>query len=304
MLSNPLFLALVIFVATCIAMFCFENYPEAVKTSLRYLSPFIVIASAWIAYQYWLPWLYQHLDTPISEHNAANLTSLGTFGDSFGALNTLFSGMAFAGIVLSLFFQSKQIQNAKADVARQHFQQEKLAFEGAFFQLLNLSNEIVRGFHYSAISGSVRSYEGKSCLKAMKFDFVNVYLTDEAYGETFGKRYENYYFSRAHEELGHYFRNLYQIVKYVHYSSMGDKKFYTNILRAQLSSNALFLLYYNGISSLGYAKFLPLLAEYAFFEHLPLKYEVMPQTIKAYGEKAFGTAWEKWEQYATTGRLP
>ena len=36
-------------------------------------------------------------------------SSPGTFGDTFGAANSLFSAAALAGIVISLFFQKKQL---------------------------------------------------------------------------------------------------------------------------------------------------------------------------------------------------
>ncbi|UTA53520.1 hypothetical protein L3D22_14320 [Lysobacter soli] len=39
-------------------------------------------------------------------------TSFGTFGDSFGAVNALFSGLALAGVVLTLFFHSEGAKRA------------------------------------------------------------------------------------------------------------------------------------------------------------------------------------------------
>ncbi|CAB1368193.1 hypothetical protein [Denitratisoma oestradiolicum] len=34
----------------------------------------------------------------------------GTFGDMFGAVNTLFSGLAFAGVIYAIFLQSKELE--------------------------------------------------------------------------------------------------------------------------------------------------------------------------------------------------
>ncbi len=36
-------------------------------------------------------------------------TNRGTFGDSFGAINSLFSGLAFAGIIYTIFLQRKEL---------------------------------------------------------------------------------------------------------------------------------------------------------------------------------------------------
>lgn len=58
--------------------------------------------------------------------------------------------------------------------------------------------------------------------------------------------YERFY--KDHENLiGHYFRNLYRIVKYILESNLSfkDKHSYIGILRAQLSADELKMLYYN-----------------------------------------------------------
>lgn len=34
----------------------------------------------------------------------------GTFGDMFGAVNTLFSGLAFAGVIYAIFLQGKELE--------------------------------------------------------------------------------------------------------------------------------------------------------------------------------------------------
>lgn len=34
----------------------------------------------------------------------------GTFGDMFGAVNTLFSGLAFAGVIYAIFLQSQELE--------------------------------------------------------------------------------------------------------------------------------------------------------------------------------------------------
>ena len=39
-----------------------------------------------------------------------NLTDRGVFGDSFGAINSLFSGLAFAGIIYTILLQRKELK--------------------------------------------------------------------------------------------------------------------------------------------------------------------------------------------------
>lgn len=49
----------------------------------------------------------------------------GQFGDSFGALNTLFTGWAFVVVLATLYQQSKQIAETKSDVEKEHKLQEQ-----------------------------------------------------------------------------------------------------------------------------------------------------------------------------------
>lgn len=43
----------------------------------------------------------------------------GTFGDSFGTLNTLFSELAFSGVLISLIFQRKDLAETRSQISRQ-----------------------------------------------------------------------------------------------------------------------------------------------------------------------------------------
>lgn len=41
----------------------------------------------------------------------------GTFGDMFGSVNALFSGLAFAGIILTIFLQSKELSLQREELS-------------------------------------------------------------------------------------------------------------------------------------------------------------------------------------------
>lgn len=73
--------------------------------------------------------------------NANNLydekgNDLGTYGDKFGAVNALFSGMAFAGIIFTIILQRNELamQREESHDARKEFVQQN--FEATFFNLL------------------------------------------------------------------------------------------------------------------------------------------------------------------------
>ena len=76
------------------------------------------------------------------------------------------------------------------------------------------------------------------------------------------------FFINHQSELGHYFRMLYHIIKFIDASEINDKKRYTNFVRAQLSSYELVLLFYNGLSKFGREKFKPLIENYSLLKNM------------------------------------
>ena len=77
---------------------------------------FLLILIVWIAFPYALKCYFDQF------HSAADWQKLGTFGDSFGALNTLFSGLALSGLAVSILLQIselKKLQSKEVDTAAQ-----------------------------------------------------------------------------------------------------------------------------------------------------------------------------------------
>ena len=96
--------------------------------------------------------------------------SCGTFGDQFGAANALFSGLAFAGLIVTILLQRKDLRLQRKDLKMQRKelqitnlqlegQKEQLEeqnkilriqrFENTFFQMLTQFQEIVNGLTYT-----------------------------------------------------------------------------------------------------------------------------------------------------------
>lgn len=62
-----------------------------------------------------------------------DLTSLGQFGDSFGALNTLFSAFTVLGVGVGVWLQKTALDDARKQIEKDKQHQEKLSFEATFF---------------------------------------------------------------------------------------------------------------------------------------------------------------------------
>jgi len=193
-----------------------------------------------------------------------------------------------------LELQRRELADTREVLQGQKLQLERQAFENAFFQMLTLHNEIVGSFHYKSID-SGREFRGKECFSAIKHD-LQIFLRKTNMDGPMEGRYKAYYQGHAQDVLGHYFRNLYQIVKYVKNSDVKNKKFYTNIIRAQISAEELFLLFWNTLSEFGKEKFHPLVLDFEFLEHLPQDGSIQSADAYRYGPRAFGQSVE-WAKY-------
>ena len=67
-------------------------------------------------------------------------TDRGTFGDMFGAINTLFSGLAFAGVVYAILLQRRELslQRKELEYARKEYQRQAEALENTYSESIKM----------------------------------------------------------------------------------------------------------------------------------------------------------------------
>jgi hypothetical protein len=115
------------------------------KPSSEPLWPFLTIVLAVIAcfaaYAYWMPRL---MPDPAAR---------GQFGDTFGALNTLFSGLAFAAFAYTLLLQRRELALQRAELAQTR---EELAKQAAAQQAQ--AETALRAAEISALGSLLQSY--------------------------------------------------------------------------------------------------------------------------------------------------
>lgn len=226
----------------------------------------------------------------------------GQFGDMFGASNALFSGLAFIGLIYAILLQRselalqrielkltrKEMKGSREQLELQKQQMEIQNFENKFFQMVKIWMEI-------QIASSAAANEGKfggftnlmrmvddSIMKAQsnKPEATDLHCINIGYCNTLVTRAASIKF---------YMRTLYNILKLVDRAKLGidDKKFYSNIVRAQLSQPELVVIFYNGLSELGRDKFKPLIEKYSLLKHLD-HYDLVSEThSKLYEPSAF-----------------
>lgn len=231
----------------------------------------------------------------------------GTFGDSFGALNALFSGLAFAGLIVTLIMQKEELgmqreelNDAKHELHQQSLEFEKQnktlnlqRFENTFFNMLNLQETITRNLHYECSN----DYDTFKCDGRMVFEMFYTYNLLDFESNTRGV-HMYLLFNGLHayskifdiEVFDHYFRHLYRIFKFVNESSLIDTEEerynYACIVRSQLSEYELLMLFYNSLQEEN-AKFKILIEKFAVFNNIRRKKLASPDHVRLYDEGAF-----------------
>ncbi|GEM_PF-1260592 len=70
--------------------------------------------------------------------HGANLSEHGQFGDSFGVLNSLYTGLGFGGLVVTLVLQQKQISQQEKQIEAQQKSEATRHFEASLYHLLEM----------------------------------------------------------------------------------------------------------------------------------------------------------------------
>lgn len=74
--------------------------------------------------------------------------SFGTLGDSFGILNSLFSGLAFAGLVYTIYLQKKELKETRDVFIEQSKIYQQQRFDDSFYKqleiVISIKNELLK----------------------------------------------------------------------------------------------------------------------------------------------------------------
>ena len=197
----------------------------------------------------------------------------GAYGDMYGSANALFTALAFAGVIITLIFQLKELEltrnelsgqrqelaNQKEQLEIQNKTFKKQQFENTFFSLLRINIDIVSALEI--VEGGQVRYAGKTCLSLQK-RMLHGYIKDGlSINESFNRLFE-----KDQPHLGHYFRQLYHIIKFID-DEGSDRMRYANFMKAQLNNDELVLIAYNGASVHG-ENFRHLIERYGLLENI------------------------------------
>ncbi|RZK60443.1 MAG: hypothetical protein EOO91_01370 [Pedobacter sp.] len=229
--------------------------------------------------------------------NAANspIGDRGTFGDMFGAVNSLFSGLAFGGIIWTILLQRNELKlqreeskQSRDEAIEQNKTLRLQRFENTFFNMLTLQNEIVKSLQTPRFTGRlVISQAQKDLFAFLSIENYNKLngltnlaprtnsLSDTPQNHSSARAMlDNFYHKKFYDYYGnsfnHYFRHLYHIFKFIYFSKLerNEKKFYAGLIRAQLSQEELYLISFNILmEDYGKPNFLFLTKEYDILQN-------------------------------------
>ncbi|KLE08116.1 hypothetical protein AF79_09140 [Aliarcobacter butzleri L354] len=203
---------------------------------------------------------------------------------------------------------TKELKKSSKALKKQSKSLKIQNFENTFFNMISLHNEIVNSSslsvlkkYFELIPETVHSfrlnsiipedrkkyfyrigdlkvnieedkeYNGRKTLYQL-FTILNQFIKDYIYSnnnQAIGLY--NAFHSEYSQIINHYFRNIYHILKIIEEEDDFDidkKKYYTNILRAQISNYELALIFMNAIYRKEDSKLFPLLVKFEFMEPL------------------------------------
>lgn len=211
-----------------------------------------------------------------------SVQTLGPWGDTFGALSSLFSALGFIAVVATLRMQQGQIQQARNDQEKINIEtreeQHRQRFDGSFFELLKLLREAKEDvvFHHTS------DYDAANLLRDQKFVGIDAFraawreVSSNFYAKKptptrleAGRIYNDIVHKRFESRFGPYFRLLYTILNRINSDNIltaEDKIRYANLLRSQLTSYELILIGLNGLSPVS-GNLSDLVSEFRLFKY-------------------------------------
>ena len=210
----------------------------------------------------------------------------GDLGDAASAVGAFFSALAFAGVIVAIVLQSdelrlqrnelsltrKELAGQKAQLESQNRTMSRDVFESCFFQLLRLNRACVNT-HTALFPDGREHATGMQAFRQAAAHLVegagiefSPPLAEDALSDLLATEFLRYCLAPT-SDFGHYFRNLYHVFAFIDRSELspGEKIQYAKIVRAQLSTAELIVLFANAQTTAG-RPFTKFIRRYALFK--------------------------------------
>ncbi|MUT69976.1 putative phage abortive infection protein [Stutzerimonas frequens] len=226
-------------------------------------------------------------------------SSFGEWGDFFGGvLNPILTFLTFMGLLITIVIQQTELRESRSELKRsadalaeQAKNLNKQSFESTFFKMLDTHSGIVESIDLSN-SKNNNTTKGRDCFTIFYRRLEEKYHTRASLDKKdpqfiiLKRTYAEFWLEHQHE-LGHYFRFLYNFVRFIKESDY-EKSLYIRLLRAQLSDQELLLIFYNCIASKHGERFKPLVEEFAMLDNMPTLRILSSEHLALIDKAAFG----------------
>ena len=246
------------------------------KLSHAAIGIFFVAIAIFAAYLVWM----LSLSAPFAENSLKNPAE---FGDSFGIITSFFSGLAFAGLMVTIHLQREELSES-----RQVFKSQK--FEDAFYSLLEFYKHNLNEIHVSddtseephkgvgALSFLLKKYN-QSCQGYVKY--LSCHTTEE--------QYKFFIYIEARKILvpqARYFGTLESILSLIENEIECESKraFYIKIVASQLTVHEVKYLFYQCLVSSSETRLVRLINELKLIDERIYDANLNKTTIKFYNE--------------------
>lgn len=233
----------------------------------------------------------------------------GTFGDMFGAVNALFSGLAFSVLIytmilqrIELKLQREELRSTRAELAGQKEQMEiqngtmrRQRFEQTFFNLLNLHLSIINAVELEDAGIDQIRVTGRTSFPYLVANLRSIASRAPGSLSSAEDCFEAVSWIANHLNsvaniLDQYTSVVGQIARFIDASDLTSKEkhAYAAVFQSTLSNDEKILLFYIGLSPSGQQRLKPYIERYALLTNIRDTNMLTMQARRCYHLHAFG----------------
>ena len=222
----------------------------------------------------------------------------GTFGDMFGAVNALFTGLAFAGILMTIMLQMKELRlqrlelrdtrvelkGQKEQLTSQASTLKRQAADANFFRMLEMFRHMAQNIRHPGgvpradedrvrnTHQNVFSLNGDEINRIVGVEYWRLlakvcrYDMNDGDIQRIEKRWDDIY-RRWDTSLATYFATLTELLMLIAEADEKQGRLWAKILRAQLGLQEMLPIFFYGLSPMGRERLKPHIENFGIFAH-------------------------------------
>ncbi|EOI3524965.1 putative phage abortive infection protein [Cronobacter turicensis] len=177
-----------------------------------------------------------------------SIADAGTFGDSFGVLTSLFSALAFIGVLLTYAAQKEESKLQKIELQESRREFKKQGFENTFFQLLKQHADFIKNLE---VTDQLITKDGREVMNDIRVRLedcminrnVTVIDPEGAIQESF-----NDLLQQEGDRLSQYLGIIFIVLRFLSESEVEDKDIYIRLIKAQLYRHELYIIFHYALT--------------------------------------------------------